>query len=875
MEQLQNQTLLKQLKAFCAQERTRIENRHRFGIGGTEIVEEYTRLADNVIQRIYQAGIQGGIVSKEMPLAILAVGGYGRAALNPYSDIDVMLVYDNSKLSTSQIEPFANQFIAMLWDVGFDVGHSCRSIKECIKATYQDLFSKTSMIEARYITGAKTVHQQFQNQTSKHFYKRQINKFIAQTIREWNERHQSYGSTIYLQEPDIKESVGGLRDFHTAIWVAAVRYGIKELADLAKRKIVPSQVAQACEESLDFLWRLRNELHYVTGRRSDQLAFEVQQTMANNLGYTDEGYVLAEEAMMRDYYLHAEHLFEFAKLIIDLVKYKTWLGSRALNRLRSERLSDGFLLSRKEICFQSGHSGFSIDPTRIMKLFVHRQRLGFRVGADVRYQIAANLSLIDEDFRRTRENARIFLSILGNPTRVAETLRRMHRWQVLDRYLPEFGKIRSLVRYDRPHEYTVDEHTMYAIENLEEKTLAGMKDGKHFIEMLNSLQKPELLRLAVLFHDVGKGIEGPGDHDERSVEAAKAMLDRLGLPETDCETVLFLIERHLDMHYMARQRDLDDPTTIEQFAKLVGNEQNAKMLYLLTFADIRAVSPSIWTDWSAVLLRELYQRTVKFLRGESYRLKLDELRKEVTALIGDSVGENLIQQHFEMMPDQELAGNSPGFISKQIQLVHQLGDKPITISCFKEVETHTQLGICTRDRRGTFRQITGVLASENANIMSAEIETRHDGLVIDAVNLTDETSRKNLSLEQRERIIEALEGVWSGKVDFEAAIQKQEEAHPQRTGRRSLSPKIVIDNNGSSLATIIDIRTQDQVGLLYAISDTFYNLKLDIRIAKITTEGFTAMDSFYVTDENGHKITDAWRLDEIKKSLMDRLSPAR
>ena len=510
-----------------------------------------------------------------------------------------------------------------------------------------------------------------------------------------------------------------------------------------------------------------------------------------------------------------------------------------------------------------------------MKLFVHRQRLGYRVGADVRYEIAANLALIDEDFRRTRENARIFLSILGNPTRVAETLRRMHRWQVLDRYLPEFGKIRSLVRYDRPHQYTVDEHTMYAIENLEEKTLAGMKDGKHFIEMLNSLEKPELLRLAVLFHDVGKGIEGPGNHDERSVEAAKAMLDRLGLPEPDRKTVLFLIARHLDMHYTSRQRDLDDPTTIEQFAKLVGNEQNAMMLYLLTFADLRAVSAGIWTEWSAVLLRELYQRTVKFLRGESYRLKLDELQKEVIALIGESVGKDLIQRHFEMMPDQELAGNSPGFISKQIQLVHQLGDKPIAVSCFKEVETHTQIGICTRDKRGTFRQITGVLASENANIMSAEIETRYDGLVIDAVNLTDESSRKSLSPEQRERITRALEGVWGGNVDFEAAIQKQEDENPQSRGRRNLSPRITIDNSGSSLATIIDIRAQDQVGLLYAISDTFYNLNLDIRIAKITTEGFTAMDSFYVTEQDGYKITNLQRLDEIKKSLIDRLSSAR
>ena len=871
MDQLHNQTLREQLKAFCAQERTRIENRHRFGIRGTEIVEEYTRLADNVIQRIYQAGVQEGIISKEMPLAILAVGGYGRAALNPYSDIDVMLVYDDSKLTTTQLEAFANQLIAMLWDVGFDVGHSCRSIKECIRATYQDLFSKTSMIEARYITGAKSVHQQFQSQTSKHFYKRQINKFIAQTIREWNDRHQAYGSTIYLQEPNIKESVGGLRDFHTAIWVAAVRYGVKELDELAKRKIVPPQVAKACEASLDFLWRLRNELHYVTKRGSDRLAFEVQQTMAKNLGYTDKGNVLAEEAMMRDYYLHAEHLFEFAKLIIDLVKYKSWPGSRILNRLRTVKLSDGFHVTRQEICFQPGSSGFSNDPTRIMKLFVHRQKLGYRVGADVRYQIAASLELIDDDFRRTRENARVFLTILGSSRRVAETLRRMHRWQVLDRYLPEFGKIRSLVRYDRPHQYTVDEHTMYAIENLEEKTLAGMEDGKHFIEILNSLEKPELLRLAVLFHDVGKGIEGPGDHDARSVEAAKSMLERLGLSKVDCETVLLLIERHLDMSYTARQRDLDDPATIEQFANLVGNEQNAKMLYLLTFADIRAVSADIWTEWSAVLLRELYQRTLKFLQGEPHRRKLDELRKEVTALIGNSVGEDLIERHFELMPDQELVGNSPQFISQQIQLIEQLGDKPLAVSCFKALESHTLMGICTRDKRGAFRQITGVLASENANIMSAEIETRHDGLVIDAVNLTDEANRKGLSSEQRERITRALEGVWRGKADFEVALQKRERAHPHDTGRRNLPPEITVDNRGSNLATIIDIRAQDRVGLLYAISDTFYKLNLDIRIAKITTEGYTAMDSFYVTEEDGRKVTSIDRIDEIKNALTNRL----
>ena len=312
-------SLINQLNEFCTQSRTRIESRHRFGINGAEILQEYTHLADNVIQRIYQCATAEGLIGNDTPAAVLALGGYGRCELNPYSDIDIMLVYDGSSVTIKQLQSFANQLISVLWDVGFEVGHSCRSINDCIQATYQDVFSKTSMIEARYIVGAKTVYQEFRRQTSKHFYKRKVNRFITTTIQEWKQRHETYGSTIYLQEPNIKESVGGLRDFHTAIWVAAVRYGIKELDTLAKRKIVPQAIAEACEASLDYLWRLRNELHYVTRRRADSLTFEVQQTIATNLGYTDGENVLAEEQMMRDYYLHAETLFEFASLIIDRV----------------------------------------------------------------------------------------------------------------------------------------------------------------------------------------------------------------------------------------------------------------------------------------------------------------------------------------------------------------------------------------------------------------------------------------------------------------------------------------------------------------------------------------------------------------------------
>ncbi len=867
-----NRTLVEALKDFCIKERERIYTRHRFGIGGREIVEEYTRLADNVIQRIYQSAIKaddgGPRLSEDAPIAILALGGYGRETLNPYSDIDIMLVYNPSELNVRQVEPFANQLITTLWDIGFEVGHSCRSLKECVRATYDDIFSKTSMLEARYIVGARQVYREFQRLTSKHFFKKQVGKFIAKTIEEWSARHESYGATIYLQEPNIKESAGGLRDFHTGIWVAAVRFGVKDLGELERRGIIPRTVARSCEEALNFLWQLRNELHYVNQRGSDQLVLDVQETIAKNLGYEDNGHTLAEVTMMRDYYLHAEHLYEFAKLIIDRVKHQRSLLNRWLERWQAKRLSDGFTIVRGEIGFQEGHFDFRGETTRIMKVFAHRQRLGNRISADVRHQIAANLHLIDENFQRSPEVAECFLSILRYPQAVAEVLRRMHRWQVLDRYLPEFGKVRSLVRADRPHQYTVDEHTLYAIENLEEATLAQLKDGQAFLDILKEVEKPELLRLAILLHDVGKGVNGPGGHDERGFEMAQAALERMGLDTVDKEVVLFLILRHLDMLHTAQRRDLDDPKVIERFAELVQDEQHLKMLYLLTFADMRAVSIEIWNQWNAILLWQLYTRTLKFLQGKLEFLKVEELQARVTQLIGQAVGEAAIARHFETMPDQGLVSQSPDLIGKQIQLVEKLGDYPIAVSHFAENQSYTQIGICTRNARGIFRQITGVFTVENINILRAMINTRSDGIVIDVLNVTDGQTGKGPILDRYRQVEGTLTAVWNGEVDVEAVLQEQRGSDPiSRRQRRYIQPRIRIDNEGSDRATIIDIRTQDQVGLLYTISDAFYKLGLDIRLAKITTEVFIAEDSFYLTDTNGAKITDPTRLKKIQEAL--------
>ena len=504
----------------------------------------------------------------------------------------------------------------------------------------------------------------------------------------------------------------------------------------------------------------------------------------------------------------------------------------------------------------------------MMKVFTYRQQLGNRISADVRHQIAANLHLIDENFRRSPEVAECFLSILRHSESVAEVLRRMHRWQVLDHYLPEFGKIRSLVRSDRPHQYTVDEHTLYAIENLEEATLAQLEGGQDFLDIFKEVEKPELLRLAILLHDVGKGVDGPGGHDERGFEMAQAALDRIGLDTVDKEVVLFLILRHLDMIHTAQRRDLDDPKVIERFAELVQDEQHLKMLYLLTFADMRAVSVEIWNQWNAILLWQLYTRTLEFLQGKMEFLKVEELQARVTQLISEAVGEAAIARHFETMPDQGLVSQAPDLIGKQIQLVEKLGDLPIAVSHFAENQSYTQIGICTRNARGIFRQITAVFTVENINILRAMINTRNDGIVIDVLNVTDGQTGKGPILDRYHQIEETLTAVWNGEVDAETVLEEQRESDPLlRRQQRHIQPRIRIDNKASDRATIIDIRAQDQVGLLYTISDAFYKLGLDIHLAKITTEAFIAEDSFYVTDTNGAKITDPTRLKNIQDAL--------
>ena len=875
--------LVSEIQSFCRQEYDRISQRHRFGISGREIVQEYTRLADNVIHRIIRQAEQEGILSGGYPLAILALGGYGREELSRHSDIDIMLVY-NRRSDQTQLEAFASQLITVLWDTGFDVGHSCRSIHECVQVTQDDLFSKTSMLEARYVAGDMQVYRQYQRVTSKPLFKRQVGRFISQKIQDWNDRHKAYGSTIYLQEPNIKESVGGLRDFHTAIWISAVRYGLTKIDELYQRQIIPLAVYEPTVEAIDFMLRLRNELHLLNRQQRDVLSFEIQENVAKDLGYQDNETFWAEEQMLRNYYLHAENIFEFAKLIIDQANYGRPQLLPTLNLFQHQKLEDGFQVVRNEIVFQKGQECFAANPARIIKLFVHHQQTNYQVGAKVRHTITANLDKIDDNFRHSPEIAVDFLSVLRASANVAQTLRRMHRWKVLESYLPEFSHLRSQFQLDGFHQYTVDEHTFYAIENLELETLTQIKDGQVFIQILNELECPELLRLAMLLHDIGKGVESVGNHHQKSVSLAKAILARLGIRGKDRALVLSLIREHLTMSYISRHRDLDDDKVIQTFAQMFdGNASQLKMLYLLTYADIRAVNDVIWNDWHATLLWELYRRALTVVERKDILVKLSDLKAEVIKRLGQQVSVDAIEDHFDSA--QTLSVYQPEVVCQQIQLVEQYQQfdsaQSIAFSCLEFGEQHTRIGICTQDSRGLFRQITGVLTAQRINILSADIETRDDGIVIDMLTITETESENNtqqsVPLERCNQLAETLTQIWGTEKSLDAWLAKARNISlnqlclSERIKPQIHQTEIQVNNDDSDQATILEIRTRDRVGLLFSITDAFYQLGLDLRLAKIFTQPTVAIDSFYVTEQDGSKVLSGVRIEEIKQVLEEQL----
>ncbi len=859
---------VKEIKNIIEEGKRVIRERHKNGGSGFEIVKEYTDLVDDLIISMYQAVISESNVKQ---FTVVAIGGYGRGELNPFSDIDILFLYD--KKVNQHIDFAIHNIISILWDIGFKVGHSVRAISDCLAIARNDITARTAMMESRYLAGDREIFDSFFTSLKRDIMKRGVDDFIKLQLDETQRRYSLYGNTVCISEPNVKDGPGGLRDIHTAMWVSMSKFGINTLDGLERRGIIDNQERSHVSEALNFLFRVRNDMHFLSEKKDDILSHEIQETVAKNLAYTDGG-LRGVARLMKDYYINGSYIYHFSNSLIDrCLKYKPGIFKR-IAYLKTKEIGDGFVSIGNEIHVKDFNLEiFKKNPVLLIKVFLHCQEFNLILSNSIKKLINSSLPLIDDNFINLPESNEIFRKILKGKG-LSRILRMMHDCGILKRFVKEFEYITFFSNCDLYHKFTVDEHTLRSLEHLEGLSISN-GDEIELKKIYKGIDDSTALKIATLLHDIGKG-DSTG-HSERGTEISISILKRWGM-EGISGTVALLIREHLLMNQIALRRDMHDEKTIAEFCKRIGSIENLKMLYLLTYADLSGVGTDIWTNWKASLLWELYLRAYEyFSKSEEERVSdrslIDKKKKEILALIDNESDRSAADKYFSSMPEKYILSTSPERILRHIRLAGELDGKKLVIKYFQNTEVgYTELMVCTVGKAGVFSKIAGTLTSKNINILGAQIYTRLDGIAIDTLQVSTVDGRLVLDEGMLQRFEQDLLNVLDGEKTVEELLSGRQRLNiPQERRGFRVPTKVEIDNTLSDTHTIIEVMTVDRLGVLYDITRTLFDLRLDIYIAKISTEGKTVIDVFYVTDINGGKVLDKDNLEAIKNSLLKAL----
>jgi [protein-PII] uridylyltransferase len=859
-------------RSFLKVETERLRIRHRLGAGGGEVTAARSYAVDLLVRHAWQRAAPTASPEAE-DCALVALGGYGRGELAPGSDIDLLFLFPGREEpeTARQVE----EALKLLWDVGLRVGHSFRSMGECVSMAREDLHSRNAMADGRLLWGSGVLFSRLCRGLERGVYRkdRETDAFIEATRLEQQERYAKFGRVVCLQEPNVKESAGGLRDLHTVLWVGQARYGCRGLEGLRASDWISGQEYTAARRAYDFLCRVRNEAHFSTGRAADLLTLELQPTLAANLGYEPRRGMEASEIFMRDYYRRAQALHA----ICDGFLVRACAGRKhPYLRPRSRRVGPRGSLEVREgrLHAADGGDGLFDGLPQILEAFAVAQEEGVPLGDDLRLAVRARLHLVDRRARASPDAGGAFLEILRQP-RAAATLRLMHESGLLGRVLPEFRRITFLVQHDHYHKYTVDEHTLKALEALDEVVEGRPRALARFHEVFRELEDPALLYLGLLLHDIGKG-RREGGHSARGARIAEGVCRRLGLDRRQADDVVFLVRQHLVMSQLSQRRDLSEARLVEGFAQEVGTLERLNQLLLLTYADHCGVGPGIWNDWKATLLWELYGRTRARLTGQPARpwerQGRSRSRQRIVRALAADFPVSEVERHLALLPERYLRTTEPARVEDHFRLVQRLG-RAAMVAEWREVEDrhHSELTVCTRDAPGLLARLAGTLTAQAINILSVELYTREDGLVLDTFRLSEVGSPRPVDATRWKGVEQALEAALEGRTDVAQAIEwwrAKSRSRPKR--RRLLAPMVRFDGDVSASATVVEVRAEDEPGLVYRIAATLAALGLDISFAKIATEKSQALDVFYVTDTAGNKLAPA-RLAAVERALLEAL----
>ena len=844
---------------------------HLGGASGQQSVQAYALFMDGFVATLFRLAADDARRegAKPAPLVLVALGGYGRGELHPLSDLDLLVIYDGEM--SPYVQRITQGLLYSLWDLGLQVGHAVRSLPDCLAMARTDFPSRTSMQQARFLVGDRRLFNRFQKVLAENVYQKDFGQFVETTLAERDQRYRKFGGSPYIGEPNVKESAGGLRDIHTAMWLASTKFGTRTLRELADKRLITGREQKMTDEALTFLWRVRNELHFLSGHKNDVLSRDVQPQIAKNFGYTADEMSLAVERFMRDYYLHARAISRVSRRLIARCRETLARRGSVQRRLRQEALADGLIVIGEQLhlAHPDGRD-FREDPTRLMKAFWHRHRLGFELAIDVERAIEDSLELVDERFQRSPEVRDLFLSISRSWGRVAQTFREMHELGLLGRYLPEWGALTCLVQYDAYHRFTADQHSLLAVENLEALAPGQSAESESMAHVLSEVERPDLLMLGMLLHDIGKG-QGHG-HVKKGTPLIQEITARIGLQPEDADTVSFLVAHHLTMSHTAQRRDIDDPKTVEALAEVCRTPERLRMLYLLTVADMRAVGPGVMTGWQAQILGELYGRALTQLTGgRMERPSVEVVAERVWDAMRRDGSRRAVSAHLAMLSARYLATTSAQRIACHLELVERLEDDLLATELFHHPDLDSsELVIATRDVPGLFSLIAGTLAAHGINILSAQIHTRADGIAIDTFQVNDPLGEAVTEAARWRRTLDALRRVLSGEQTVEALLEARKSARASSEPVPG-PPRISVDNNLSDSYTVVEVKCPDRVGVLYAITRTLSALRLHIASARIATDIDQAFDAFYVTDREGRRLEDPAAMGRLKEALEDAL----
>jgi [protein-PII] uridylyltransferase len=893
---------LARYKGFLKVETHRLKMEHRAGAGGREICRARAAVLDELLKHLWESAraTLSAQAQREFPaLALVAIGGYGRAELNPLSDIDFMFLHDKQVLAGKPLPHLAKLIDGVLyplWDIGLKVGHSVRSIEDCVNVANADMQSKTSLIEARLIAGSEALFRKLQRVVVAKCVVKHVQKYIAARVEDQAVRHGKYGNSACMQEPNIKNGCGGLRDFQNLLWMAFFKYRTRTLQDLQAQELVTPAEHKQLAAAYDFLLCVRTELHYEILRPQDVLGKNLQPAVAHALGYADRSPSKRIEKFMRDLYTHMRNIFLITRTLeqrmaltgpaTSRLSLRAWLPRR---RVEPEVL-DGFKFINGEIHAVSSRI-FRDSPRRLMRVFQHAQQRRLKLHPDLAQLIRNQISLVDRDFLNDEHVREMFLTILDRRGEVAAILRAMHEVNLLGKYIPEFGKLTCLVQHEFYHQYAADEHTLVCLEQLDRIWEAQDAPYRKYSPLLQGLNRPGLLYLALLLHDVGKAERHKkGGHAAVSAEMAMRAAKRLQLDGTASHILRLIIENHLLMAGTSQRRDLDDPAVIRNFARQIQTPEALNLLTLLTFADSQGTSDNLWNGFKDLLLWQLHERAMTLLTGgtefrKASARQTELLQQEVRGLVPAVIGTDEVEAHFVTLPPSYFQIHTAREILDDLELAHRFMHRlvqqnnralsPVTAWLDEPDRGYNVVKICTWDRAGLFSKITGSLSAAGLNILSAQIFTRTDGIALDTFFVNDARTGNLAAREQHDQFAGLLEKVLNGEpVDLPGLISRQITRRPvyEAYAGERMSTEIYFDNDVSEARTLIEIETEDQVGLLYAISQTFAELWVDIVGARIVTERGAAIDSFYVCELHGGKITAPERQKQIEKRLREAIS---